>query len=311
MLHKDTKQKRNSITSSLILLITAIIWGGSFVAWVEGATSMGSFTFVSVRFAIGALALVPLIFIFERRGGSWHGEWKHTLRYGAITGAVVFAASTLQQFGIEMTGEAGRAAFINGLYVVLVPIFGLLFFRRRLGLLSVLGTVSAFAGLYFLSVSDGLGSIALGDMLKALGAIGWSAHIMMIDTFSPRVRPLRLAMVQFATCAFLAGICMFVFEQPQIAQLQAGLIPLLYGGLMSCATAYTLQILFQRNVEPAKAAIIYSMESLFAAIAGFWLLGEIMGWRGYLGGLLMFTGIILSQLKSQNKHFNQQQRSSV
>ena len=295
MLHKK------SVTSSLVLLFTALIWGGAFIAWVAGAEAMGSFTFVSVRFAIGAVALVPLILIFERRGGSLHGEWRHTLRYGAMAGAVVFVASVLQQMGIEMTGQAGKAGFINGLYVVFVPLFGLLFFKRKLSLLSTLGALTAFLGLYFLSVSDGLGGIAPGDIFKFAGAIFWAAHIMMIDAFAPRVRPLRLAMVQFATCAILAGICMFIFEQPQVAHLQAGLTPLLYGGLMSCATAYTLQILFQRNVEPARAAIIYSMESLFAALFGFLLLGEIMGWRGYLGGALMFVGIILSQMKTQKE----------
>ena len=298
MLHE---KKRNSIVSSLILLLTAIIWGGAFIAWVEGAQSMGAFTFVSVRFAIGALALAPLILIFERKGGSLHGEWKLTLRYGAMAGTVVFIASVLQQYGIELTGEAGRAGFINGLYVVFVPLFGLIFFRKKLSLISALGTIFAFAGLYFLSVSDGFGSIATGDIFKFAGAIFWTAHIMMIDAFAPRVRPLRLAMVQFATCSILAGVCMFIFEQPQVSQLQAGLIPLLYGGLLSAATAYTLQAVFQRNVEPAKAAIIYSMESLFAALFGFLLLGEVMGWRGYLGGALMLVGITLSQLKRSTR----------
>jgi len=303
LLHETNKRK--SLTSSLVLLFTAVIWGGAFVAWVEGAQTMGSFTFVSLRFAIGALALVPLILIFERKGGSLHGEWKHTLIYGTATGTVVFIASVLQQTGIEMTGEAGRAGFINGLYVVLVPVFGLLLFRKKLSFISALGTLSAFAGLYFLSVSDGFGNMELGDILMIMGAVFWSVHIMMIDAFAPRVRPLRLAMVQFATCAVLAGVCMFIFEQPQVLHLQAGLIPLLYGGLLSCATAYTLQIFFQRDVPAAKAAIIYSMESLFAAIFGFLLLGEVMGWRGYLGGALMVTGILLSQLKPQKSKSNE------
>jgi len=259
---------------------------------------MDSFTFVAARFAIGALALVPLILIYERRGGTLRGEWGLTLRYGIITGAVVFAASVLQQTGIEMTQQAGKAAFINGLYTVLVPIFSIVLGKKPT-LLTGLGAASAFAGLYFLSVPEGLGSIQLGDMLMVLGAVGWSFHIMMIDAFTPRVRPLRFAMVQFATCSLLSAVAMFIFEQPQLSQLQAGLIPLLYGGLLSCAVAYTLQALFQRNVEPARAAILYSMESLFAAIGGFLILGEIMGWQGYLGGALMFTGILLSQMKTK------------
>ena len=296
MLQKD---RRKSTTSSFILLTTSVIWGFSFVAQVEGARAMGPLTFVSGRFIIAALALVPLILIFERNGGQ-PGELRDTLRYGLMTGAIVFIAGTLQQTGIDMTQQAGKAAFINGLYTVLVPLLSIAL-GKKLSLLTALGAGSAFVGLYFLSVSDGFGSIVLGDVLIFLGAIGWAFHILMIDAFAPRVRPLRLAMVQFATCGVLAGIGMLLFEQPQIAQLQAGLIPLLYGGLLSSAVAYTLQMLFQRNVEASKAAIIYSMESLFAALAGFLLLGEIMGWRGYLGGALMFLGIILSQMKTQKE----------
>jgi len=260
---------------------------------------MGPLTFVAGRFIIAALALVPLILIFERRGGQ-PGELRATLRYGMMTGGVVFIAGTLQQAGINMTQQAGKAAFINGLYTVLVPLLSIAL-GKKLSLLTGLGAASAFVGLYFLSVGDGLGSIATGDILIFLGAIGWAFHIMMIDAFAPRVRPLRLAMVQFASCGVLATIGMLLFEQPELAQLQAGLIPLLYGGLLSSAAAYTLQMLFQRNVEASRAAIIYSMESLFAAIAGFLLLGEVMGWRGYLGGALMLSGILLSQMKTQRE----------
>ena len=281
----------------MILLLTSIIWGLAFVAWVRGAEEMSSFTFVAVRFAIGAAALVPLILIFERTGGR-PGEWRDILRYGAMTGAIVFIASSLQQAGIELTQEAGKAAFINGLYTVFVPIFSILLGKKP-GLLTGLGAASAFIGLYFLSVRDGLGGLAFGDVLMILGAVCWAVHIMMVDAFSPKVRPLRLAMAQFAFCSVLGTVSMFLFEEPTISQLRAGIIPLLYGGLLSCAVAYTLQMLFQRNVEPSRAAIIYSMESLFAALFGFLLLGEVMGWQGYLGGFLMFLGIILSQLKTQ------------
>jgi len=285
------------MTSTLVLLLTSVIWGFSFVAQVEGSRAMGALTYNTGRFMIGAVALLPVILLFERKRGR-PGELRDTLRYGAITGSVLFIAITLQQYGIELTQAAGKAAFITGLYTVLTPLFAV-FLGKKPGLLTGLGAVSAFAGLYFLSVPDGLGSVALGDILLIACAVCWAVHIMLIDAYAPRVRPFRLSFVQFGACAALSAVSMLFFEQPEIAQLQAGLMPLLYGGLMSSAVAYTLQIICQRDVEPSKAAIIYSLEALFAAIGGFLLLGELMGWKGYLGAALMFVGILLSQMKTR------------
>ncbi|MCL2532068.1 MAG: DMT family transporter [Oscillospiraceae bacterium] len=278
-----------------LLLGTSLMWGFSFIAQVEGSRAMGPMTFMAGRFILAALALLPLIFLFERKQ-KLPNELKLTLLYGCITGVIVFVAGNLQQAGITMTQEAGKAAFINGLYTVLVPIFGMVLGKKPT-LFTALGAAFAMGGLYLLSVEGGFGSIETGDLLMMAGTIFWAMHIMSISAFSPKVQPLRLTFVQFAITGLLSAIGMFLFEQPEAAQFSAGLWPLLYGGLIASAAAYTLQMLFQRHVEAPKAAIIYSMESLWAAIGAFILLGEVMTPRGYLGGALMICAVILSQMR--------------
>jgi len=285
--------------SSLCLLLTAAIWGFAFVAQVQGMEYMGAFTYGGVRFAMGALLLLPMILLFERKRGR-PGEAKQTLLYGALAGAVLFAASTLQQYGVLLTQSAGKSGFITGLYTVLTPIFSIALGKKP-GWFTGLGAVSAFAGLYFLSAPEGLRRVGLGDALLVAGAVFWTVHIMMVDAFAPRLRPIRFSAVQFAVCALLSLFSMTLFEQPTPGALWAGRAPLLYGGLLSVGLAYTLQVVGQRRVEPSKAAIIFSLESLFAALGGFLLLRERLGWKGCLGGALMFLGIVLSQVKGRKK----------
>ena len=285
--------------SSLCLFLTAAIWGFAFVAQVQGMEFMGAFTFGGVRFAIGTLSLLPVILLFERGRGR-PGEAKQTLLYGSLAGVVLFAASTLQQYGILLTNSAGKSGFITGLYTVLTPIFSIALGKKP-SLLTGLGALSAFAGLYFLSAPEGFGRVGLGDGLLVAGAVFWTFHIMVVDAYAPRLRPIRFSAVQFAVCAILSLISMAIFEQPTVGAIWAGRVPLLYGALLSVGVAYTLQIVGQRHVEPSKAAIVFSLESLFAALGGFLLLREVLGWKQYLGGALMFLGIILSQVKVKKK----------
>ena len=293
-----TDQNKSRL-SFLCLFLTALVWGFAFVAQVQGMEFMGAFTFGGVRFAMGTLSLLPVILLFERSRGM-PGEAKQTLLYGTLAGVILFIASTLQQYGILLTQSAGKSGFITGLYTVLTPIFSIALGKKP-GLLTGLGAVSAFAGLYFLSAPEGLGRVTLGDGLLVGGAVFWTLHIMVVDAYAPRVRPIRFSAVQFTVCAILSLAAMALFERPTLAGAWAGRIPLLYGGLLSVGVAYTLQIVGQRRVEPSKAAIIFSLESLFAALGGFLLLHEQLGWKGYLGGALMFLGIILSQIKIKKK----------
>jgi len=287
------KQKNSSAVSTLLLLTTSIIWGFAFVAQLQGMDYMGSFTFGGVRFAMGACSMIPLILLFERKRATPE-ERRLTWRYGALAGVVLFLASNLQQFGLALTGSAGKAGFITGLYTVLTPLFSIVLGKKPSKLTGI-GAAAAFVGLYFLSAPEGFGKITLGDGLLVICAVFWTLHIMVVDAYASRVRPIRFSAVQFAVCAVLTLICMAFFEEPTIASLRAGAMPLLYGGFLSVGVAYTLQIIGQRRVEPSKAAIIFSLESLFAAVGGFLLLQEKLGWKGYLGGGLMMLGIMLSQ----------------
>ncbi|MDR2687328.1 MAG: DMT family transporter, partial [Oscillospiraceae bacterium] len=194
--------RNKTIASFLCLFLTAAIWGFAFVAQVRGMEYMGVFTYGGVRFAMGALSLLPVILLFERRRGR-PGEAKQTLLYGSLAGAVLFAASALQQYGILLTQSAGKSGFITGLYTVLTPVFSIALGKKP-GLLTGLGAVSAFAGLYFLSAPEGLGRVGLGDGLLVAGAVFWTFDIMVVDAYAPRVRPIRFSAVQFAVCALLS-----------------------------------------------------------------------------------------------------------
>ncbi|MDR2647189.1 MAG: DMT family transporter [Oscillospiraceae bacterium] len=297
--------KNKSTISAAMLLLTALIWGFAFVAQVEGLAFMGSLTFGGIRFAMGAFSLLPLILIFERRPGGVN--IKKTLLYGLLGGVVLFCASTLQQYGIAYTQSAGKAGFITGLYTVLVPIIGI-FMGRKTRPLTWLGALAALTGLYFLSMKGGKLSFGFGDILLLIGAVFWAFHILIVDQFASQVPPLRFSITQFFVCGVLSLAGAFIFEKPSVNGILTGWQPLLYGGIASVGVAYTLQIVGQRHVEPARAAIIFSLETLFAALGGVLLLHEFLGWRGYFGGALMFLGIVLAQLGARTPAFSKEKR---
>lgn len=302
--------------ANLLLLLTAIIWGFSFVAQVAGAEHVGPFTFNGVRFALGALSLLPLIAFFDARrrqapaatataptgaaapsltetGGA---AWRRALVPGLAAGAVLFTAAWLQQWGMGHT-TAGNGGFITGLYMVLVPIFGIAL-GHRTSWNTWVGIVLAVVGLYLLSIKDGL-SMSYGDTLVLIGTVFWATHILLIDRFS-RLDPLRLSAVQFATCSVISLVAALASESEPLSGIGGAIIPLLYGGLMSVGVAYTLQVVAQRDAKASHAAMILSLESMFAAVGGALLLGENMGVRGYLGAALMMAGILLSQVGASN-----------
>ena len=285
--------KAKKIQSTVCLLLTSIIWGVAFVAQRAGLEYVSSFTFNGVRFALGALLLVPVFLIFELDTKS-KARKRNTLRAGLIGGLVLFLAASLQQFGVEFTESAGKSGFITGLYVVIVPVMGA-FLGRKAGVFVWLGALFACAGLYLLSIKDGFASINLGDVVLLIGAVLWAVHILLVDRFAGGVSPILFSSVQFFTCSILSLICAFIFEEIKMASILAGYVPILYAGCLSVGIAYTLQIFGQRYVEPAKAAIIFSLESLFAVLGGALILGEVMDVRGYIGCALIFAGIIISQ----------------
>ena len=283
-----------TLKADLLLLLTSIIWGFAFVAQRVGMDHVGPFIFNGVRFALGSFSLVPLIWINHKRGNFLRDAPLKTVLFGgALAGVALFLGASLQQIGIIYT-TAGKAGFITGLYVVLVPILGVAFMKQKTALGTWIGSIVAVAGLYLLSVTEQF-TIDQGDLLVLIGAMFWACHMHIISWFSRRIAPLKLAFLQFVTCSFLSLVIAVIFERTTFHGLGSATIPILYGGLCSVGVAYTLQVVAQRTAHPAHAAIILSLEAVFAVIGGWMVLGETLAFRGLVGCFLMLTGMLLSQ----------------
>ena len=287
-----------TLKSDALLLLTAVIWGFAFVAQRVGMDYVGPFTFNGVRFALGSLVLLPFITVKGRNGRHqdtnrsalpFKTKWGGAL----LAGSILFAGASLQQAGLVYT-TAGNAGFITGLYVVIVPFLGL-FIRQRTNAGTWIGAILASAGLFLLSVTDQF-TIQLGDLLVLIGAFMWALHVLIIGWLSPKMDSLRLAALQYAACSAFSLVTAAVFETITVSGLQQAFIPILYGGAMSVGIAYTLQVVAQKQAHPAHAAILLSLEAVFAAIGGWLMLNEMMTPRGMFGCSLMLAGMLLSQL---------------
>lgn len=293
--------------SLLILLMTAMIWGFAFVAQLVGSSQVDTFTFNGIRFMLGGLSLIPVILIFERQKTE-PKTLKTTVFAGTAAGIILFLASTLQQFGVELTGSAGKAGFLTGLYTVIVPVIGI-FLKHKTSINTWIGAVLAVIGLYFVSFSDGFLSVGIGDIILIIGAVMWALHIIVIDRFGDRIYSLRFAMTQFLVCAVLSTICAFIFEDISLSAVMNAKIPILYAGIMSVGVAYTCQIIGQKNADPTAASIVLSTESIFSALGEAVVLGLILtDWdytpltaANYFGCAVIFCGIIISQLNFNKK----------
>lgn len=275
-------------------MLTAMIWGFAFVAQRVGMDYVGPFTFNGIRFALGSAVLIPFI---VKKNASSPGKAFSGFRDlgwgGVLAGAALFIGASLQQAGLVYT-TAGNAGFITGLYVVIVPIMGL-FFGQRTHAGTWVGAVSAALGLYLLSITDGF-SIAFGDLLELLGAFFWAGHVLIIGWLSPRSSALKLAFVQFTACSILSLFTAVVFETIVLSAVVSAALPIFYGGALSVGVAYTLQVVGQKHAHPAHAAILLSLEAVFAALGGWLFLDEILSPRGLFGCGLMLGGMLFSQL---------------
>ena len=282
-----------TLKSDFLLLLTSIIWGSAFVAQRVGMDHVGPFLFNGIRFALGSASLLPLLYI-NREQGNFADDppLKQVLSAGSLAGLALFAGASLQQIGIVST-TAGNAGFITGLYVVLVPIIGILL-KQSTQLGTWIGAVLAAIGLYLLSVTDQF-TIAPGDLYVLVGAFFWAGHVHIISRYSRRIAPIKLAFWQFFICSLLSLLTGIVFETNTLSGIIAATIPILYGGICSVGIAYTLQVVAQRDAHPAHAAIILSLESVFAVVAGLLLLSEVLSLRGVVGCALMLSGMLLSQ----------------
>ncbi len=275
-----------------LLLATAAIWGFAFVAQRVGMRYVGPFIFNGVRFALAALVLIPFVEARRRKSGRWRGQARAFLRSGLLAGLFLFTASSFQQIGVVYT-TAGKAGFITGLYVVIVPLIAL-FWRHRTGLGTWLGAAMAAAGMYFLSIGGDF-SIARGDLLVLISAFFWAGHVLIIGRFSRRIDPIALALAQCSVCSVLSLAVAFATEEITVSGLYSAAVPIIYGGVFSVGVAYTFQILAQRHAPAAHASIIMSFEAVFAVLGGWLMIGETLSARGILGCAMMFAAMLSSQ----------------
>jgi len=287
--------KTKRVKSDLILLLASSIWGTAFVAQRIGMQSFPPFLFNGIRFLLGALVLIPIIVLRENNSSLRH--WSISIgnplqRQFVILGLLLFGGASLQQVGIVFT-TAGKAGFITGLYVILVPVLGILF-HRKTRVATWLGAALGVTGLYYLSIKRGF-SIDKGDFLVLIGAFFWTFHVLAVDRFTKYSEPLHLAFWQFVLCGLLSMATGLILEDASLQALTKTAIPILYAGILSVGVAYTLQVVGQRYAHPSHAAIILSLESPFSAIAGYLVLNETLTGRELLGAALMVGGMIISQ----------------
>ncbi|WP_373321910.1 DMT family transporter [Pseudomonas paralcaligenes] len=289
-----TTMRSQALRADLLMLLTAMIWGSSFVAQRLGMDAIGPFLYTGLRFALATLALLPLVLWLGRRATSRPEPLNRSLLLGGLAmGLALSLGINLQQVGLLFTSVT-NSGFITGLYVIVVPLLGLLI-GQRTGLGTWLGAGLAVVGMFLLSVGEGF-HVASGDWLQLAGAFVWGIHVLMVSFFASRHNPLRLALLQFATCAVLSLVLAVVFEEIRLDAILAAGPAILYGGLLGVAVGFTLQVVAQKHAIASHAAIILSLEAVFAAIAGALLLGEALALKGYAGCALMFAGMLLAQL---------------
>lgn len=292
------------LKSNIMLLLAALIWGVAFVAQKSGMEFVGPYTFNCVRCFIGSLVLIPVIKLFDKPTEADLAKTQEQKKAdrkvlalgGLCCGLALFGGTTFQQKGL-LTADAGKAGFITALYIVLVPVVSL-FFKKKSRPAIWIGVVLGAIGLYLLCVPAGgsFSSINKGDILLFCCAIAFTAHILVIDYFSPKTSGVKLSCIQFAVCGVLSAIPMFILEDPQMSAILDCWLPILYTGVLSSGAGYTLQIVGQKNTDPTVASLILSLESVFALLAGIVVLNEILTLSEALGCLIMFTAIIITQL---------------
>ena len=301
-MNRSTKKE---ISSSLLLMVTSIVWGLAFVAQVKASqANMGSFLFNGLRYIMGTVALIPIMLLFERKKIT-RSIFKTSLINGTICGLVMMAAVNFQQYGIGINANAGKSGFITALYIVLIPLTGL-FFKKKTHLLTWIAVFISLAGLFFISIPSNTSLInssdLLGDCLVLISAFFWTAQILCVDKFSKESCPILFSVCQFAVCGVSSFLIALFVDDFSIHILSASLMPVLYGGLISVAIGYTIQVIAQRHASAPVASIAMASESVFAAIGGYLILAEKMTPRQILGSALVFLAILLSQLSSAIKN---------
>jgi drug/metabolite transporter (DMT)-like permease len=284
---------KQTYKADALLLISAVIWGTTFVAQRNGMDHVEPFTFNAARFLLGAMILLPLA--LKR---PLQNTFSKTCQIGVFLGFILFIGAALQQIGIVYT-TAGKAGFITGLYVIIVPFMGL-FLSLHVSRNAWIGAILATVGLYFLSIRGDL-TFSQGDLFVFVGAFFWALHILVIGRVAQHHNAFHLAIIQFAICALCSIIAALFTETIALPNLQGAFFPIAYSGIFSAAIAFTLQIHAQKNTPETHAAIIFSLEAVFAALAGWAFLNEVLNLREFFGCGLMLAGMLAAQIKSTSK----------
>ena len=281
-----------------MLLLTAVIWGVAFVAQSVGMDYVEPFTFNFARYIIGAIVLFPFLKLGNSGTQSKDAVAKKNMIKKSVLGGIgcgflLCIASMLQQFGIMYTNVVGKAGFITALYIILVPVLGIVLGKKTKPLVWICVVISVI-GLYLLCVSDGY-RLEAADLFLLACALFFAFHIIFIDYISPGTNGVLVSCVQFAVAGICCMVAMFMFESPNLAGMLKAYIPILYTGVLSCGVAYTFQILGQKYVEPTKASLILCLESVVSVLAGWLLLKQALSIRELMGCIIMFAAIIMAQ----------------
>lgn len=296
------------LRNSLFLLLTATIWGTSFVAQSVGMDYVGPFTFNMLRCLIGGIVLIPCIFLLNKIAPQekkvlteqeCKKEKKTLLIGGVCCGILLSLAMNFQQVGIQYT-TVGRAGFITACYIIIVPLIGMTFFGKKCRSTIWLAVVLALVGLYLLCITEEF-DIGQGEFLVLICSFLFSLHILVIDYFSPLVDGVKMSCIQFLVAGVICGIPAVFTEKIVLSNILSAWGPVLYAGVMSCGVAYTLQIVGQKNMNPTVASLILSLESCIAVLAGWVVLGESLTIKEFIGCVLMFAAIVLAQLPEKKK----------
>jgi len=314
MKNNKTSIQAESKKNIWLLALTALIWGVAFVAQSVGMEYVGPFTFNSVRFLIGGLVLIPVVWVSRKNNAAQMGDigvdcsknWETSrdkmrdLFVGGICcGLALCVASCLQQIGIGYT-TVGKAGFITAMYIVIVPLLGI-FLKKKTTWLVWISVVLAVVGLYFLCMTESF-QMGRGDLYVLACAVVFSIHILLIDYFSPRVDGVALACLQFLVSGVIAGVAAAIWEQPDLSAILSAWAPILYAGVLSSGVGYTLQVVGQKGVDPTVASLVLSLESVFSVLAGWLILGQGLSGREWIGCGLMAVAIVLAQLPAPRSH---------
>lgn len=297
-MHMAVRNKGN-----IFLLLAALVWGMGLVSQQAGMEHLGPLGFTAVRCTLGGLSMFPVVWIADRRKKEAPQAHEAAAKKKAtVKGALVCAAALItlilcQQYGLMFT-TVGKAGFITALYIVITPVGSMVFLKKKISINTWAAVAIALAGMYLLCLTGGISSVNTGDLIMLLAAAASSAHMLAVDHFVEKADPVRLSCFQFMITGLACFIPALIFEGDtfNFENIRLSAVPVIYAGMASCAVGYTFQIIGQRYTDPGIAALLLSLETVFALIAGWLILGEVMEPYEYAGCALMFAAIITAQL---------------